>query len=285
MTKQLKTGRSRLNTQGNFGCSKFLQIAALSAIVLLFQLSGRAQTYVYQFTAPINGWFQQGAADPNLNWGGVGYTFDFGTLSETVYYNPSADTLQQIGSFTLASTSFSGSFGDSRDFGGSQISGAVSVSYTLNNGNDIVSFNSGVQPVGANPTLNWSIPFSETITLTTDGQNYQDTITGTIPEANDITSISQFTPNSIVVSQGYQNISKNIGSQYHASFDATDGWSGNIFDGIGDASLPDYYYVAPTTAMAVPEPSSLMIFVLGALGLKLLVSRRARQRMEAIRSA
>lgn len=285
MTKKIEIGLGRLNPWGNFGCPGLLQIAALSVILFKFQSSSRAQTYAYQFTAPINGWFQQGAGDPSDNWKGVGYIFDFGTLSETVYYNPSANTVQQIGSFTLASTGFSGSFEDDRYIGGNLVPGMVSVAYTLNNGNDIVSFNSGVQQAGSNPTMNWSIPFSETITLTSGGQEYVDTITGAIPEANDATSISQFTPNSILISQGYQNFSMNIGDQYSANFNAPDGWSGPIYDDIGDGSLPYYYSVAPTMALAVPEPDSLMIFVFGALGLKLLASRHERQRMAAVRIA
>jgi hypothetical protein len=265
---------------------KYISILTATGFVSL-ALSGQAQTYAYQFTAPINGYFQQGAADPSGGagnhprpWGGVSDIIDFGTLSETVNYNPSAGTLDQVGSFTLSSTGFSGSFEDDKYINGSLVSGVVSVAYTLNNGSDTVSFDSGIQPVGENPTLDWSIPFSETITLTTGGQEYVDTISGDIPEANDITSVSQFTPGSIVISQGYQNLSKNIGDQYSAAFNTLNGWSGTIIDGIGDASLPDYYCVAPTTALAVPEleslpePDSLMIFVLGALGLKYLLSRR-----------
>lgn len=274
MTKQIKLGKGRLNPRGKLGC---LQIVVLSAIAFQFQLSGRTQTYDYQFSAPINGWFQQGVADPNDNWRGVGYIFDFGTLSESVYYDPSAGTLQQIGSFTLGSTEFSGSFEDDKYVNGNLVPGLISVSYTLNNGDNTVSFNSGPQQIGANPTLNWSIPFSETITLATGGQNYVDTISGTIPEANDMTSVSQFNPGSIVISQGYQNSSMNIGGKYYTDFDASDGWSGSIFDGIGDGSLPYYYSVAPITADAAPEPGSLMIFGLGALvGVKFLASRRGR---------
>jgi hypothetical protein len=275
--KQIRVARGRLNLWRNFGCPGFLQIVVLSAIVFRFQLTGQAQTYAYQFTTSINGSFQQGAADPNpytLNWGGIGNIFDFGTLSETVYYNSTANTLQQVGSFTLDSTGFAGSFEDNETVCGKLIPAIVSVSYTLNNGNPVVSFNSGAQSIGANPTLDWSIPFSETITLMTGGQDYVDTISGTIPEANDITSVSGFSPNSIVISQGYQNISMNIGDEYSVNFDAADGWSGSIYDGIGDGFLNYTYYVPPTTALAVPEPDSLMILVLGALGLKVFVSRR-----------
>lgn len=250
-------------------------------MVFKFPSSGRAQAYDYQFTAPINGWFQQGAADPlggvNLRqWGGIGNIFDFGTLSEMVYYNPAANTLQQSGYLTLGSSGFSGSFEDDKFVNGSLVRGVISVSYTLNNGNDTVFFDSGVESIGADPTLDWSIPFSETITLTTGGKSYADTISGTIPEANDITSVSQFTPNSIVISQGYKNLSMNIGDRYFANFAASDGWSGSIYDGIGDSTLPYYYSTSQITAVAAPEPDSLVIFALGALGLKIVSGRRAR---------
>ena len=278
MTTQTKVGKGRLNRRGKLGCLEILPIVVLTAIVFQFQCRCRAQTYVYQFSAPINGWFEQGAADPiggaGLRpWGGIGNIFDFGTMSETVYYNPAANTLQQIGYFTLDSTGFSGSFEDDKYVDGNLVPGVVSVSYTLNNGNNTVSFGSGAQPVGANPTLNWSIPFSETISLATGGQDYVDTISGTIPEANDITCISQFSPNSIVISQGWENHTMNIGSQYYANFDASDGWTGTIYDGIGDGTLPYYYSLAPVTALAVPEPACLMIFTIGALGLKILARR------------
>ena len=278
MKKQIKLWRTRLITLSNFGRPGFLRITVLLAVLFKLPSSSRAQDYAYQFTAPINGWFQQGAADPiggaSLRpWGGIGNIFDFGILSETAYYNPISNTLQQIGYFTLDSTSFSGSFEDDKEVDGSLVPGTISVSYTLNNGNNIVSFDSGVESIGANPTLNWSIPFSETITLATGGQDYVDTMSGTIPEANDITCISQFSPNSIVISQGWENHTMNIGSQYYANFDASDGWSGSIYDGIGDGTLPYYYSLAPVTALAVPEPACLMIFTIGALGLKILARR------------
>jgi hypothetical protein len=284
VTKQTKAGKGRLNRWGKLGCPVILQIVVVvSAIVFQFQC--RAQISIYQFSAPINGWFQQGAADPSGGanglhfWGGVGDIFNYGALSETLYYNSSSDTLQQVGSFTLGSTSFSGSFEDDKYVNGSLVHGMVSVSYTLNNGNNTVSFNSGTQPIGSNLTLDWSIPFSETITLTTGGQNYSDTITGAIPEANDMTRVSQFSANSIVISQGYQNLSMNIGEQYFANFNATDGWSGTIADGFGDQELDDYYYLAPITAYATPvyatpEPDNLIIFALGTLGLGVFLRRK-----------
>ena len=226
----------------------------VSTGLMSLALPSMGQDYEYQFSAPINGWFQQGAADPGLDYQGIGQIFNFGTLSETVYYNPTANTIQQVGSFSISPTDFSGSFQDNKSVGGNLIPATVAVNYVLNNGNSIVSFNSGVQPVGVNPAMNWSIPFSESITVTTGGQTYQSLMSGYIPEANTITSVSQFSPSSIVISQGYQNSSEEIGSQYDCDISASDGWSAEIVDGIGDGSLSEYYYVSPVTATAVPEP-------------------------------
>lgn len=231
-------------------------IKLLSAGLMSLALPSMGQDYEYQFSAPINGWFQQGAADPALGYQGIGQIFDFGMLSETVYYNPTSNTIQQVGSFSISSTDFSGSFQDNQNVGGSLVPATVMVNYVLNNGNNIVSFNSGVLPVGANPAMDWTIPFSESITVITGGQTYQGLISGYIPEANTITSVSQFSPGSISISQGYQNFSEDIGSQYNCDISASDGWSAEIVDGIGDGSLNEYYYVSPVTATAVPEPGA-----------------------------
>lgn len=223
-------------------------------------LASFGQDYDYQLTAPIDGWFQQGAADPGLNWEGIGQIFYFGTVSETAYYDPSANTLQQVGSFTLSSTSFSGSFEDDKVVSGTLVPATVAVDYTLNGGNNTVNFDSGIQTVGVNPAFTWAIPFTESITVTTGGQNYDALISGVVQGGNTMTSVSQFTPSSIIISQGYQNLYEEIGSQYYSPINASDGWSADIYDGIGDGSLNESYYVAPTLATAIPEPPSTWLW-------------------------
>ena len=233
---------------------KLISIIFLCSIVACITLSSLAQDYVYQLTTSIDGWFQQGASDPALNWQGVGQIFDFGSLSETVYYNPTADTIRQVGSFTLATTTFSGSFQDNKVVQGvGLVAGVLSVNYTLNDGNSAVYFDSWTQPVGANAAMNWSIPFSETYSLMTGGLVYNGSVSGVIPEANTQTSISQFTPGSIVISQG-NSVAREIGSLATWSANAADGWSGVIYDSIGDNSSSENYYVPPVIAYAVPEP-------------------------------
>jgi hypothetical protein len=257
---------------------KKAQGLTIVAIFASLVLSSQGQDYEYQFTAPIIGGFQQGAADPNLEWRGIGYGFSFGTLSETAYYNPTANTLDQIGSFTLSATEFSGSFQDNQEIPHSTtvVPATVSVVYILNGGNNTVSFNSGFLPVGENPAMNWSIPFTESITVTTGGQNYTDVLSGSIPEANTITSISQFSPESIVISQGYSSVSQNIfNPALRDQVIATDGWSENIYDAIGDGYLGETYNVSPVTASAVPEPGALILFPVGAIGLIFILGRRS----------
>jgi hypothetical protein len=248
----------------------------LAAIFMCFAWSSSGQDYEYQFTAPITGQFQQGAADPRNSWQGIGQLFDFGTLTETLYYNPTANTLQQMGSFTLSATTFSGSFEDNKiTSGGSLVPATVLVTYTLNNGNSTVSFNSGVLLVGADPAMNWSIPFTEAITVMTGGQSYDSVLSGNISEANTITSISEFTPGSVVISQGIPDSSVNIyDPNLVDTVNAADGWSANIYDAAGDGYLGESYYVNPVTAYAVPEPGTLIMFSAGAFGLMLIFRRQ-----------
>jgi hypothetical protein len=249
----------------------------LAATFMSSALSSPGQDYEYQFTAPINGQFQQGAADPGNSWQGIGQLFDFGTLTETLYYDPTANTLQQTGSFTLSATTFSGSFEDDKVIsGGALVPATVLVTYTLNNGNSSVSFNSGVLSVGANPAMNWSIPFTEAITVMTGGQSYDSVLSGNISEANTITSLSEFTPGSVVISQGIPNNSENIyDPNLVDTVTAADGWSANIYDAVSDGYLGESYYVDPVTAYAVPEPGTLMMFSVGAFGLKFIFRRQA----------
>jgi hypothetical protein len=255
----------------------------LAAVVANFVLSSQGQNYEYQVTAPISGEFQQGAADPGMQYQGVGYNFFYDTLSETVYYNPTANTVDQVGTVTLSSTSFIGTFEDDKTTsGGVVIPAVVSVDYTLNNGNNTIYFNSGVQSVGVNPAMTWSLPFTESITVTTGGQTYNDILSGTISEDNTITSVSQFSPASIEISQGYESLNQPIfDPDLSDTVNAADGWSATLVDAVGDGSLNETYYVSPVTAYATPEPGTLALFSVGAFGLKLLL-RRCPQRMASV---
>jgi hypothetical protein len=257
--------------------SRFLMLAATFMGCVL---SCPGQDYEYQFTAPIIGYFEQSACDANtLN--GTQTDFQFGTLSETVFYNPTANTVQQIGSFTLNATSFSGSFGDPEPYPNG-IPAIVSLVYTLNGGDNTVSFNSGVESLNGNgvngppsTALNWSIPFTEAITVTTGGESYSALMSGSVPDAFGTTSISQFTPESIVISQISDPDWNIFGAGPTVAISASDGWSSTIIGSGGDDGFaPETWQVDPVTAYAVPEPGSLTIFFVGGFGLMLALRLR-----------
>jgi len=248
-----------------------LNLAAIAlTLACCLPFTGNAQTYEYQVTTPIDGWFQQGAADPGEQWIGIGHIFDFGTLCETLFYNPTQNTLRQVGSFTVSSTSFSGSWEDDKVVSGALVPATVSVDYILNNGNNTVSFDSGVESLSGNQTPNpaftWSIPFSESITVTTGGQDYQCLIAGIVPGGYTMTTVSDFTPSSIVISQGNQEF-EDIGEQYYVDITAANGWSAEIFDGIGDGFLGEGWYVGPVTATAVVPETSIFGLAAGSVSL------------------
>ncbi len=254
-------------------------------------LSSLGQAQVYQFTAPIDGFQEVGASDlGNLGGGafpGVGFYLDFGTLSETVYYDPTANTLRQVGSFTIATTAKNLSFDETYSVSGNPVPASVSVDYTFNGGNNIISFDTGIQPLNADPTtptgastnpsgfLNWAILYTASCTFTTGGQDYYGSFSGTFDFSSGTaisTYVSQLTSSSLVIEQDQDTY---FGSPHPAaSISAANGLTAIIANYVSDGVLYHQYSVTPTTATAVPEPSTLMILSLAAFGLKSIVPRR-----------
>jgi len=266
----------------------------LAAITFMgFALSGFGQAQIYQFTAPINGFQEVGASDlGNLGAGGfpgAGFYLNFGTLVETVYYDAAANTLRQVGCFTIATTAINLSFNETYIVSGSPVSASVSVDYTFNGGNNTISFDTGIQYLNADPTtqagagtspggfLNWVLPYTAACTFTTGGQDYYSSFAGTFGTSSGTTistCVSQLTPASLIIEQDQDPF---LGSPHPAaSISAANGLTAFIANYVGDGVLYHQYGVPPTTAMAVPEPGNLMILSLVAFGLKSILRRRVR---------
>jgi hypothetical protein len=69
--------------------------------------TGHAQTHEYYYSGPISGFISAGLTPSGLGQGGIAAAF--GTITETLFYNPTANTLQEEGSVTFNSRS-EGSF-------------------------------------------------------------------------------------------------------------------------------------------------------------------------------
>jgi hypothetical protein len=68
-------------------------------VIGLAPISGLAQIQTYHYSGAVDGWADVDLSPSGLGAGGFEATF--GALSETLYYNPVAGTLEQVGSVTV----------------------------------------------------------------------------------------------------------------------------------------------------------------------------------------
>lgn len=256
--------------------------------------SSFGQDYVYQFSTSISGYQEVGASDL-ANYGaggfpGTGFYLNFGTLSETVYYDPVANTLRQVGSFTIATTSENLSFNDPYSVSGGDVAASVLVAYTFNRGSNMVSFDTGAQSLNGDPTsksgastssgnlLNWTIPYTATCTFTTGGKDYYGSFSGTFGVSSGTaisTYVSQLTASSLVLQQSQGPY---FGSPHPGTSIAADnGLTASIANYVGDGTLYHQYDVGPVTATSVPEPGSAAMLGFGAGLLAYKFARRTRR--------
>src|SRR5258708_15903272 len=87
---------------------KFSRILQVTATVLLGlgPVTGYSQTQTYSYSGPISGYTEVNLTPSGFGQGG--FIVNFGTITETLYYNPTAKTLREVGSVTVNPSS--GSF-------------------------------------------------------------------------------------------------------------------------------------------------------------------------------
>lgn len=263
-------------TQKEFSLNRAASIKQI-LISICLGLSSLSQAQVYQFTAPIDGFqsagiFENGRSPSQFGAGGI---LTFGTLTETIFYDPVAHTMREVGSFTISPTSlYAGRSDDRVNTSGILIPAYMSVAYTFNGGNNTVSFDTGVKNLqdrgngqfSSGGPLNWVIPYSAYWTLTTGSQDYYGWFSGSYHlEGLKDTKISQITPDSLVIQQGNNRHTDYDHPSQNYSITAN-GINYIISNEHFDNTTCQEYYVAPVTAFAVPEPGSLMLFTLGVFG-------------------
>jgi len=209
----------------------------------------------YSFTAPISGY-----AEIDLSFGadsvGGGVT-TFGTLTETLYYDPIAQTLRQVGSVSVSPSSISTTMTGGLFYPG--LSGTANL--TVGDGSGEISFDTGTQYINSyNGDVGWSlaIPISGTCAVDNNGR----LTTGQVNYSENpylITDLISESPSSLVLSE--QDLTGASPGGPVANIGGV-----TLFDGVSDNT---YYYgwsVGQITATAVPEPDRLALFA-GALPL------------------
>lgn len=257
--------------------NKRISVGLTSILLALgFAASGRCQTYFV--STPVSG-----NCDLDVNyfnpeatqWGpGFGGSVSYGTLDDTLYYDPMSNTLRQVGTITLNPGTFSTQFtaynwnGDNTS---TMLTGLVSVSLTIGT----ISFDTGVISASLNGNFNLPylvIPITGSYTLDTGGDEYTGVLSYDPPiPAMDVTYISSVTSTSLTFSVSGEAQENKL--PVLASVTASNGFDLILIGGGNDGGYYGGWSVPPVTAQAIPEPSTLLLLLLGASSLMALRPR------------
>jgi hypothetical protein len=229
-----------------------------------------AHCQTYSVSAPMTGYCEvdmedaAGGGDPSMApW--TGKHLNFGTLNETLYYDPVADTLEEVGSVSVSNSEVELAFADAEyiSSGTTQlfVTGQVSVGLTIGTiAFDDTSGGTNNDIVGLN------IPITGSYTFTTGGDEY----TGPLNYSLYVplyTTVSSVTSTSLTFSASEPGPFGAGNASYLTNFTASNGFRVALRPTANDDT---YYYdvsVGPVTAELVPEPSSFLLVALGAAGL------------------
>lgn len=283
---------------------------ALLLLSLSVQLAGRAQ--VYQLSTPISGSMTMNIMDFAGPSGSSGdFQLNCNSLTETVYLDPAAQTVREVGSISVTPSAQSIVINEIQQVPSQfpnppeSVSGTITV-YLAPGGGNVLSFDTGVQPATWNSAsqsyaFNGAIgsflnPIIGSYSLVTGGQTYTGTINYTLANINQY-SPGQLSGNSAwtfdqLNSAGYPSAISlgNLGNASQggvyssqpstvADVTAADGFHMQLFPGTAGVTLAagdlQWSSTGSVTAYLVPEPTSIAMLGLGALVLALLRRHQA----------
>jgi hypothetical protein len=286
--------------------TKSVRIAALSLVSFAIPVTGHCQTYA--LSAPITGAMTMSAQDLNGPTGSTGsFQLNFSTLTETIYLNPVAQTIEQVGTISATPSASSLSFQEVQQIPGvfpnppTSVTGNVTVALAPTGGG--LSFDTGPQPVTWNAsdgayTFDGSVSgFNNLVgsySLVTGGQTFSGSFTYQLSLKQ--SQFGPLTPSAFnaVSTTGYPN-TLTLGGlgggggelglfqsspSVVANVTATNGF--NMALSVGDRSSVNgagesgwgvgefLEWSSPGTVTAtelVPEPTSLSLLAFGILGI------------------
>jgi hypothetical protein len=248
--------------------SRTLAAAALLCLGL-GAFSGVAQTQIYIYSGPISGF-----TDVNLTPNGLGiggFEADFRTINETLYYNPLAQTLQEVGTVTLSPSSQSINISSS----GFQNVGSGSATLTVGTGGSF-SFNTTFTSVGSSsdPIANLLVPVSASGSF--NGHAFSGSWDLDLPLV--LTSFSA-SPTSLTFSEAqFPNpYPGQSGAQQGQTVLTVPGTSVNLADGESDGTFDYEWQQDPVAEAVAPVPDNENTMAMLAFGLFALVFFRRRR--------
>src|SRR5271166_4614613 len=157
-------------------------------------LTGRSQTY--QMTIPITGYLQMSAGDYNNLDAEGGFLFNLTSLQDTIYFDPVAMTIEQVGVITGTPSAPGLSFTDTQGWvGANGATGNVTVDLAPTNG--VLTFDTGPQVLTYNGSLKdytllgqWgglTNDFTGSYSMLTGGQTYTGSFSYNLAAADEYT--------------------------------------------------------------------------------------------------
>ena len=267
----------------------------LLAVILTITATGRSQ--IYTLTTPVTG-----SAELSLSYsqppGPLVRIFDradFGTLTETIYFDPLNLTVRQIGSVSVTYLVQTNTRTLSQVIGGQTVTGQLITGQALTGG--AVSFDTGVVPlvwddqihafrkaINGHPPLIGNIPVSGSFSLNTGGQTYAGDFNYSIRDDFQVFSVFATNSNPALLSMrgfGGSTFGNQQAGFYFSdhpggltNFTAGNGLVLSLFTGASDATDFLTWSAGPVNATVVPEPVALPFVGLAAVGWAFVRRRR-----------
>jgi hypothetical protein len=234
--------------------SRSLKIVATFILLELGQAIGQAQIETYSYSGPLGGNVEV-ALTPGPGYVN-GFVADFGTISETLTYNPVAQTLQEKGSVTLSPPA-SGSFNIYDSLQLNTVVGSATLTVGNNGSFSFDSLFSNDSPFGSSlPFLGTELLVPVSGTGTDNGQAFAGNWNIQLPLTIDIISAS---PTSLTFSQYGNN---GLGRLSEAPSQGVVQVPG-LINGLQDGSDDDNYFYEwdqdSIVATALPEPGTMIV--------------------------